>query len=211
MKGIIKELENLDDFKSVYKVFSGEPYNEKYTDEELEDIFEEYKENGYLYGVYAEEKCAGLVALEEGVKEDHPVKFYKEEKVMYLADIAVLDKYRRTGLGTQLMIYAQMQSKVLGFQRLYMRTLEPERSMSYGIATKIGFKQIPNAYQSVERERTDGAISSAQNVFLDIDLETLNKDDIYQSIQDTRVESNIKESTITPNSGDSLEEDYLGG
>ena len=36
MKGKIKELTNVEDFKKVYMVFSGQPYNEKYTDEELE-------------------------------------------------------------------------------------------------------------------------------------------------------------------------------
>lgn len=38
MKGKIKDLTNLEDFKKVYKVFSGPPYNEKYTEEELEEI-----------------------------------------------------------------------------------------------------------------------------------------------------------------------------
>lgn len=185
MKGIIKELESLDDFKKVYRVFCGEPYNEKYEDEELEDIFKEYKENGYIYGVYAEENCAGLVALEKGVKNDHPVKFDEGEKVMYLADVAVLEKYRKSGLGTQLMIYAAMQSKLLGFQKLYMRTLDEGHSMSYGIARKIGYNPILNATQIVERERTDGIVSAVNNIFLDLDLRTLNKDTIYQNIQET--------------------------
>lgn len=211
MRGIIKELENLDDFKNVYRVFCGEPYNEKYTDKKLEDIFKEYKENGYLYGVYAKEKCAGLVALEEGVKKDHPVKFKEDEKVMYLADVAVLDKYRKTGLGTQLMIYAAMQSKLLGFQKLYMRTLEQGHSMSYGIARKIGYNPIPNATQIVERERTDGTISAVNNIFLDLDLRTLNKDDVYKSIQSTCVEANLEEPTVVPDAKESVEEKFLGG
>ena len=52
MKGKIKELTILEDFKKVYRVFSGPPYNEKYTEEELEDIFKEYQEKGYMYGAY---------------------------------------------------------------------------------------------------------------------------------------------------------------
>ena len=39
MKWKIKILNNLNDFKKVYRVFSEPPYNEKYTDEELENIF----------------------------------------------------------------------------------------------------------------------------------------------------------------------------
>lgn len=156
MNGQIKELTNLEDFKKVYKVFSGPPYNEKYTEEELEEIFREYQEKGYMYGAYNNEECVGMIALERGVKQDQPVNF-QDENVMYLADVAVLNNYRRKGLGNQLMLYGVMQSKVLGYEKLYMRTLE-RGSMSYGIALKIGFKQIPNLLQSVEKERVSGLV-----------------------------------------------------
>lgn len=180
MNGKIKELTDLEDFKKVYKVFSGPPYNEKYTEEELEEIFKEYQEKGYMYGAYNFDECVGLIALERGAKEDQPVS-YKDENVMYLADIAVLDSFRRKGLGNQLMLYGVMQSKALGYDKLYMRTLEIG-SMSYGIARKIGFKQIPNLFQSVERERTNGLTETMQNIFLEIDLNSLNKDDLKQGI-----------------------------
>ncbi len=177
----IKELTDLEDFKKVYKVFSGPPYNEKYTEEELEEIFREYQEKGYMYGVYNKEECVGMIALERGVKENQPVNFL-EEKVMYLADIAVLNNYRRKGLGNQLMLYGVMQSKALGYGKLYMRTLE-RGSMSYGIALKIGFKQIPNLFQNVEKERVNGQVETMQNIFLELDLNSLNKDTLKQGIQ----------------------------
>ena len=180
MEGKIKNLDDLNDFKKVYRVFSGPPYNEKYTEEELENIFEEYNEKGYMYGVYVEEECVGLIALERGVKSNQPVKF-QDENVMYLADVAVLDNYRRKGLGNQLMLYAVMQSKLLGYKRLYMRTLE-NGSMSYGIALRIGFKQIPNVFQSIERERTNGKTETMKNIFLEIDLENLNREALRQGI-----------------------------
>ena len=180
MEGKIKNLDDLNDFKKVYRVFSGPPYNEKYTEEELENIFEEYNEKGYMYGAYVEEECVGLIALERGVKSNQPVKF-QDENVMYLADVAVLDNYRRKGLGNQLMLYAVMQSKLLGYKRLYMRTLE-NGSMSYGIALRIGFKQIPNVFQSIERERTNGKTETMKNIFLEIDLENLNREALRQGI-----------------------------
>ena len=181
MNGQIKELTDLEDFKKVYKVFSGPPYNEKYTEEELEEIFREYQEKGYMYGVYNKEECVGMIALERGVKENQPVNFL-EEKVMYLADIAVLNNYRRKGLGNQLMLYGVMQSKALGYGKLYMRTLE-RGSMSYGIALKIGFKQIPNLFQNVEKERVNGQVETMQNIFLEIDLNSLNKNDLKEGIK----------------------------
>lgn len=123
----------------------------------------------------------GLIALERGIKEDQPVEF-QNKNIMYLADIAVLNEYRRRGVGNKLMLYGVMQSKVLGCQRLYMRTLE-EGSMSYGIALKIGFKQIPNLFQSVERERTNGKTETMQNIFLEIDLDSLNRETLDQGIK----------------------------
>lgn len=181
MNGQIRELTNLEDFKKVYKVFSGPPYNEKYTEEELEEIFREYQEKGYMYGAYNKEECVGMIALERGVKEDQPVNFL-DENVMYLADVAVLNNYRRKGLGNQLMLYGVMQSKALGYGKLYMRTLE-RCSMSYGIALKIGFKQIPNLFQGVEKERVNGQIETMQNIFLEIDLNSLNRDTLKQGIE----------------------------
>ena len=191
MNGQIKELKSLEDFKRVYKVFSGPPYNEKYTEEELAEIFREYQEKGYIYGAYSKDGCIGLIALERGAKEDQPVN-YQNERVMYLADVAVLDDYRRKGLGNQLMLYAIMQSKLLGYNKLYMRTLE-RGSMSYGIALKIGFKQIPNLFQSVKKERTNGQIETMQNIFLELDLNSLNKEDLKQGLKQTN--PNVKERT----------------
>lgn len=181
MNGQIKELTSLDDFKKVYKVFLGPPYNEKYTEEELNEIFKEYQEKGYMYGAYNDEECVGMIALERGTKLEQPVNF-QNEKVMYLADIAVLDKYRRNGLGNQLMLYGVMQSKKLGYEKLYMRTLE-SGSMSYNIALRIGFKKIPNLFQNIERERINGNKETMRNIFLEINLNTLDKATLKQGIK----------------------------
>ena len=178
----IKELNNQEDFNKVYQVFSGAPYFEKYTEENLKEIFEEYQEKGYVYGAYNDERCLGIVALERDAKKEQPVN-YQNEKVMYLADIAVLDDYRKKGLGTELMLYAIMKSKELGYEKLYMRTLEAQKSMSYGIARKVGFEQIPNLYQPVERERMDGSIATLQNIFLELDLNNLDKNALKESIE----------------------------
>ncbi len=181
MREQIQELQKLEDFKRVYRVFSGPPYNEKYTEEELEEIFIQYQQTGYLYGAYTQDGCVGLIALERGRQEGHPVSF-EGEKVMYLADVAVLGEYRRKGVGNQLMLYGVMQSKQLGYDRLYMRTLETG-SMSYGIAQRIGFQQILGAQQGVERERVSGVSETMQNIFLEIDLRALKREDMKAGIQ----------------------------
>jgi len=190
MESKVREGVSLIDFKRVYRVFSGPPYNEKYTDEELQEIYDEYKEKGYIYGVYAGEVCAGIIALERGSKKDQPVSF-QDDETMYLADIAVLNRYRKTGLGTQLMLFGVMQSKALGYKRIYMRTLE-NGSMSYGIARKIGFVPIEGVSQAVERERTDGGVSSVNNIFLELDLDRLDRNAIRRGIQEVSMEREKK-------------------
>ena len=92
------------------------------------------------------------------------------------------EKCRDEGFGISLMVYAVMQAKALGFDRLYMRTLE-EKSMSKGIALAVGFNQIPEAIQMVEREIIDGSKKDTRNIFLEKDLKNLNKGDIEAIIQ----------------------------
>lgn len=123
----------------------------------------------------------GLIALEAGVQEGHPVKF-SEENVGYLADVVVDEKFRNEGFGAALMVYAVMQAKSLGFDTLYMRTLE-ENSMSKGIALALGFNQIQGAIQIVEREIIDGSTKNMRDIFLEKDLKNLNKDDIEAAMQ----------------------------
>ena len=91
------------------------------------------------------------------------------------------------------MLYSVMQSKLLGYNKLYMRTLE-RGSMSYGIALKIGFKQIPNLFQSVEKERTNGKVETMQNIFLEIDLDSLSKENLKQGMKlaNPSVEERVK-------------------
>ena len=173
----IKEIKNLEDFKNVYKVFSEKPYEEKYTEEDYEEIFKHYSEDGLLYGAFLNEECIGLIALTFGVKEGQPVNF-GDDNVIYLSDVAVKNEYRKRGLGTMLMTYGVMESIKNGFDTIYMRTLEKGKSMSYDIATKLGFEQIPDIYQMVETENIYGNTQTKKNIFLSLDLKMLTKDDL---------------------------------
>lgn len=192
MSNIIGKLTDVEDFKRIYTVFSREPYKELITPQEVEEIFAEYQENGWIFGAHHFNdkqvgECVGLVAIERGVQAKMPVKYEKEKKVAYLADVAVLEQYRERGLGAQLMLYAIMFTKELGYDTLYMRTLQ-EGSMSKPIALKLGFTQIPDIIQDVERKRTDGTTRALPNIFLDIDLRNLNKDTLKRGLAMTRAE-----------------------
>lgn len=181
MKRRIKKITNVEEFKKVYKVFEGKPYEELYTEEEVEAFFKDYQKNGWILGAYTSEGCVGLIALERGVQKDQPVNF-GDEKVLYLADVAVLEPYRKMGLGRMLMSLAVVSAKGLGCDRLYMRTLE-EGSMSYGIAKSLGFNVIPNLVQYVERKRIDGTTTAKRNIFLDLDVNNLDERNLRECMK----------------------------
>ena len=41
---------------------------------------------------------------------------------------------------------------------------------------------LPNVFQSIERERTNGKTETMKNIFLEIDLENLNREVLRQGI-----------------------------
>ena len=184
MKSEIKKIESFEDFKNVYMVFSEKPYEEKYTEEDIREIYDDYLENGIINGAYLNGKCIGLIAILKGKRKGQPVEFDKEDdEIAYLSDIAVIDKYRKLGVGTRLVIDALLNSKREGKKIMYMRTLEEGRSMSYGIARKVGFEVIPGVTQLVETTNIYDKKQVNNNIFLSIDLNSLNKDKIMSLIR----------------------------
>ena len=65
-KSGIREVNSVEDFSNVYKVFGEKPYEEKYTEEDFREIYEEYKELGTIYGAYVDDRCVGLIAILRG-------------------------------------------------------------------------------------------------------------------------------------------------
>lgn len=172
MEGNIREIkpENYRDFYKMYKVFEDPPYSEKFSDEE---IFNEYKlltSGGHVYGYYDKDNCIGLVTYNKKIYYHHPIYYEYPEKVAYLSDVTVLQEYRGKGIGTTLMKYALLKAKEEGFKIMYMRTLQPGQSMSYGIAIKLGFKKLC-ATEFVTKERHDKKRNTVdERIFLEIDL-----------------------------------------
>ena len=58
--------------------------------------------------------------------------------------------------------------------------------MSYGIAKKVGFEQIEDVYQMVETENIRGEKQVKKNIFLSIDLNSLDKNKIKSALMEGR-------------------------
>ena len=91
-----------------------------------------------------------------------------------MSDVAVDSEFRKRGLGTRLMAYIIATGKKEEFNTIYMRTLK-EGSMSASIAKKLGFSIIDGVEQDVTTESIYGTTQTKRNIFLQIDLDTLNK------------------------------------
>ena len=162
--------ENYDDFYKLFKVFENPPYSEKFSDKEIMDEYKLLTSGGFVYGYYEDDICVGLVTFNKYTLYDHPIKYEHPEKVVYLSDVAVLDEYRGKGLGTMLMKYALDRAKEEGYEIACMRTLQPGESMSYGIAIKLGFKQLQET-ETIVRDRHDKNRDTVdERIFLDISL-----------------------------------------
>ena len=192
----IREVDSVEDFEGVYKVFSEKPYEEKYTKEDYEEIYNEYKRLGTIYGAYVDDRCVGLIAILKGKRKGQPVQFETEEGLSYLADIAVLKEYRAAGLGTKLLIDALFRSRENGFSKMYMRTLEKGQSMSYSIANKLGFEEIDGVSQMVETENIRGERQVKKNIFLSIDLERLDKNKIKAALMEGKYTGKVLSKKI---------------
>lgn len=152
----IKEItpKEIKDFISVYKVFRGHPYYEDWTEKLIIEEFGRLTQYGKIYGYYTKGICVGIVTYRCTLQEDHPV-YYEQADTVYLADIAVLKQYRGKGIGTKLMKYALVKMKEDGYIRVYMKTLEIGKSMSYNIAIEQGF-QLLKGVRSIDTMKKIG-------------------------------------------------------
>lgn len=137
----IKPLENFDDFSKVFKVFESFPFFEKWTTEEIRQEFEVNQNNGHIFGYYEDGSCVGFVSMREQLPVNIPMHFgHKVTKVLYIADIAVLPKYRHHGIATTLLEYALNTAKSENFSYAYFRINE-NNPMAMGIVKKQGFRK----------------------------------------------------------------------
>ena len=162
----IRKLVNYDDFVTVFKVFEDYPFFESWSATDLEEEFNMQSTNGEIFGYYVDRKCVGLISILPYVKGKHPVNFKNGKKVAYLSDVAVLPEYRGKGIASKLFDYIIAHTKVLGFEKIYLRT-NKGISMVFGIAVKHGFTVMKGVEQDVERIRVDGIIQKDTRIFLE--------------------------------------------
>ena len=58
-------IKDYEDFKKVFSVFELEPFYEAWTEEEYQEEFIDFINNGQIYGIYLENNICGLITIKE--------------------------------------------------------------------------------------------------------------------------------------------------
>lgn len=162
---------SIEEFSAVYKVFRGAPFFEAWTEKEIrKEYFELLEKGAWMWGYFENGECIGILTLYQCIPGEHPISFQNPKDVVYLSDIAVLEEYRRRGIGGKLFDEAISFSKESNFKLIYMRTnAKPGLSKSIGIAKRRGFQEMREK-QSVNIERINGKVKDDLRMFLKKEL-----------------------------------------
>lgn len=153
MKTGIKNLQDFKEFSHIFKVFESFPFFEKWTEEEVLKEFDLNSDNGHIFGYYQDGKCVGFISMRNHYPNEHPVHYGHESRVVYISDLAVLPKYRRCGIATQLLEYAVKVVTSEGYEYAYLRINE-NNPMAFNIAKKQGFRKEYDSCEVVSRAHT---------------------------------------------------------
>jgi len=150
------------------ETFADAPYFEKFSEEEVREFFEEYRQQGILYIASSDTKVIGfgaMLPLPRALPRDILDKLQtvgiNVNETWYNADLGVDKDFRRKGIGTQL-VKARLDA-VRG-QTVVMRT-SGDNKQSQSIYQSLGFEQIPGITQVVEGRRQDGRIKKDVRIF----------------------------------------------
>lgn len=167
---LIKEVEKVEEFKKVFSVFRNWPYNELWPDEEIEIEFEKAKQKGKVFGYYIDSECVGIISFYDMIPFEHPVTYNEKLKVLYFSDIAVLEEYRNRGIATTLLNYMIKYAHVKNYDKIYMRTMQPEKSMSYRMVIANGFSVISGITENKKMQRMNGKVEADDRIFLEYNV-----------------------------------------
>lgn len=96
---LVKTINEFSEFNDVIRVFSQPPYNEILSETDCLNEFNSYVDNGFMVGVYVNDKIAGINCILNDVPVQYSIGFSDNKRVAYYSGLAVKNEYRRLGLG----------------------------------------------------------------------------------------------------------------
>jgi len=142
MNGCIRPITNYQDFEPVFRTFESFPYFEIWENNQIQDVYQIAKQNGYLYGYYNDDShCVGIISAT-----------ITNSDTLLLTDLAVLPQYRNNGIGTQLLKHMLNVAKTDNFKIVCFR-YSNSNPMILGIAKKMGFTKSHDKCNIVHHPR----------------------------------------------------------
>lgn len=164
---------NLDDgLNLLYKnCFKGYPYFELFSDEEIENIFQDYirrwklflsKKNGEVIGfssytdiTWEQEICEVLTPSIHDLGWDM-------KQCKYLADLGIKEEFRKKDIWRSLVV--KCMNELMPWDILIMRTSN-NNLPSWNLFASLGFKEMVWVYQNTSSKRQDGEVTTDKRKF----------------------------------------------
>jgi ribosomal protein S18 acetylase RimI-like enzyme len=154
-------------------LFSQPPYEEKFTNEDVINEFEDYFKLNKEWIFFAKDKWKiigfGVVvpimnsAVDKVLSEKIVQQWWDKEKCYYMADLWVDPEYQRYSIGTDLVL-SRINSLPKG-SIIIMRT-SLNNYKSQGLYKKLWFQRIEDTIEKVKQERIDGTTTEDERLFL---------------------------------------------
>lgn len=165
----IKKIKLYKDFKKIIQVFKEPPFKEVLTNKDILTEYKSYLTNGIAYGYYKENEIIGFIGILKGIQENHPIENFNPNKVLYINGVAVINDYRKQGIGTKLLNYSLKEIDLYKFVAVYLRT-NYKNSKLVNIALNSGFKKVTKdgkiITEDVKFKRNTGEITSDKRMFM---------------------------------------------
>lgn len=168
LQNTLKTLELRDAYRDA---FGRPPYNEQFTDSEIDNMFRDYLHSGHVFVAMAEGKVIAFSATQPLSSEPEVGAILTAQaginpESWYIPDLGVKAAYENRGVGKTLMQRAL--DAVPGDKAITLRT-SVDNVASQRLYTKLGFKVVPGLYQNKTQTRTDGQEATDQRLFMVLD------------------------------------------
>lgn len=159
-------------FAGVYQtVFNEPPYNERFYPSEAEAVLRTHLETPDHVVLLAVRGFSQVVGFGLAVPVAARADVTRELRgllpirhTMYLSELGILPRYRKSGLGRQLVQLRLSLIEASRFDHVVLRT-SANRDGAYNMFMSLGFEDM-GAYMEVKSRRVDGSVSSDRRLFL---------------------------------------------
>lgn len=162
--------------RAYQEAFSGPPYKEHYTDEQvLDEVWYPHLDGGVVILAFDDQKVVGFGCAQPLLKAPDEVREFLDNsehfsgdisKTWYMSELGVLESHRKHGIGYQLVRHRMLSISHRGITHYAFRTAA-EGSNSIHLYRKIGAHEIAELQDvgNTEQVRVNGS-ESTERVYL---------------------------------------------